>query len=222
MENEKTSLSKLFFCCFTRSVRIILKLYCTDKQLRLLTFDLDLGSVCIPWQYVRKSSCLPHVLGLSSCLRRDVQHWGCLQARPLGEMVKGSEPWDWWRRLFNCLRITTAETGGLQRDWTKLAIKHFYSTEVPICLWTLSILSRLLPSLFLLSFIFCISCACVWIPSAALYEEQTQLSFRKETKEIYSTPLRILNYTFRSGNIWANIIEQLPVECTAQVNEGGQ
>lgn len=40
--------------------------------------------------------CLPHVLSFSCQLRGEVQHWGCIQGRSLGNLVKGSEPCNWW------------------------------------------------------------------------------------------------------------------------------
>lgn len=79
-------------------------------------------------------SSLPCVLSFSCQWRREVQHWGCIQGRSLGKLVKGSEPCDWWTRLLNHIRRTGHGTGGLQSECTKLAIKDFCTAEDPIWL----------------------------------------------------------------------------------------
>lgn len=79
-------------------------------------------------------SSLPCVLSFSCQWRGEVQHWGCIQGRSLGKLVKGSEPCDWWTRLLNHIRRTGHGTGGLQSDCTKLAIKDFCTAEDPIWL----------------------------------------------------------------------------------------
>lgn len=72
-------------------------------------------------------------------------------------------------------------------------------------------------------FLFYISRLFIWMPTVPFSPEQKQPSHWKDTEGIYSDLKRHHQgcwITLSGHGIWANIIEQLPVECTTQLNGG--